>query len=129
MEDVGTTKRKPLTPTQRLKMFEAHKGVCCICNQQIKAGEKWLDEHIRPLGLGGSNDLTNRAPAHVVCAAGKTFGKDGDNARIAKAKRVKMRHLGISKSKQKIQSRGFSKAPREPKTVTKIVPRKEMFTD
>ena len=129
MSDVGTTPRKPLTPTQRLKLFEAHKGLCGLCGAAIRAGESWIDEHIIPLGLGGSNDLTNRAPVHVACAANKTHGKNGDAAKIAKAKRVKMRHLGISKSKVKIQSRGFSKAPREEKQVTKVVPRKSMYEE
>jgi hypothetical protein len=94
-EDVGTTRRKPLTPTQRLKLFEAWHGCCCICERKIQAGEKWIDEHIRPLGLGGTNYLDNRGPAHVVCADAKTHGEDGDLARIAKAKRQKMRHVGI----------------------------------
>lgn len=129
MSDVGTTKRKPLTPTQRLKLFEAHKGLCGLCGAPIKAGEQWIDEHIIPLGLGGSNDTENRAPVHVQCANSKTHGKDGDAAKIAKAKRVKIRHLGISRSKQKIQSRGFCKVSREPKTTTKVMARRVMFED
>lgn len=94
-EDVGTTPRKPLTPTQRLKLFEAFQGRCVLCDRKIEAGEPWIDEHLRALGLGGSNDPENRGPAHKACADAKTHGKDGDLARIAKAKRVKMRHLGI----------------------------------
>jgi 5-methylcytosine-specific restriction enzyme A len=127
--DVGTTPRKPLTPTQRLKLFEAHKGLCGICGGQIKAGEGWIDEHIIPLGLGGSNDLSNRAPVHAACADSKTHGKDGDVAKIAKAKRVKMRHLGISRPKQKIASRGFPKFEKERPAATKVMPRRFMFTD
>jgi 5-methylcytosine-specific restriction protein A len=127
--DVGTTKRKPLTPTQRLKLFEAHKGLCGLCGGQIKAGEGWIDEHIIPLGLGGSNSMDNRAPVHVVCAGLKTHGKDGDNAKIAKAKRVKMRHLGISTAKQKIQSRGFPKVERDRKTTAKVMARRPMYED
>ena len=129
MTDVGTTARKSLTPTQRLKLFEAHKGLCGLCGAQIRAGELWIDEHIIPLGLGGSNDLTNRAPVHVVCADSKTHGKDGDVAKIAKAKRQKMRHLGISRPKQKIASRGFPKFEKERPQATKIAPRRSMFED
>lgn len=98
-EDVGTTPRKPLTPTQRLKLFESFGGRCVLCDRKIEAGERWIDEHLRALGLGGSNAAENRGPAHKACADAKTFGKDGDLARIAKAKRVKMRHLGIRQSK------------------------------
>jgi hypothetical protein len=98
-EDVGSTPRKSLTPTQRLKLFEAWHGCCCICERKIQAGEAWIDEHIRPLGLGGTNYLDNRGPAHKACADAKTNGKDGDLARIAKAKRMKMRHIGVKSRK------------------------------
>ncbi|KFG68669.1 HNH endonuclease [Microvirga sp. BSC39] len=96
-EDVGSTPRKALTPTQRLKLFESWHGCCCICERKIQAGEAWIDEHIRPLAMGGTNELDNRGPAHKACADAKTHGKDGDLARIAKAKRIKMRHVGIRK--------------------------------
>jgi len=127
--DLGTTQRKSLTPTQRLKLFERHKGICVVCGKQIQAGELWIDEHVRALGLGGSNDDDNRAPAHKACAADKTFGKAGDNARIAKAKRQKMRHLGIEAPKQKIQSRGFSNRRKQPRIEKKTLPPRSMFQE
>lgn len=129
MTDVGTTARKKFTPTQRLKIFEAAKGTCALCGQQIKAGDAWIVEHLRPLGLGGSNDKDNTVPVHAQCAHSKTFGETGDLSRIAKAKRVKMRHLNIQAAKKPIQSRGFPKIPREEKGVTKVVARKSMFVD
>ena len=98
-EDVGTTPRKSLTPTQRLKMFENHKGICILCSTRINAGDLWIDEHIIPLGLGGTNEFDNRGPAHKACADAKTHGEAGDIATIAKAKRAKMKHLGISESR------------------------------
>ncbi len=98
-EDVGTTLRKPLTPTQRLKLFEAFQGRCVLCDRKIEVGEPWIDEHLRALGLGGSNVAENRGPAHKACAVAKAHGKDGDLARIAKAKRVKMRHIGVKTRK------------------------------
>jgi 5-methylcytosine-specific restriction enzyme A len=99
-------KRKPLTPLQRAAMFDAHKGICCICGQVIE-GRKWIDEHQRALALLGTNDMANRGPAHVACAREKT--KD-DVSMIAKAKRIRAKHLGCWKSQgPKIQSRGFQK--------------------
>ena len=127
MTDVGTTKRKSLTPTQRLKLFEAHKGLCGLCGAPIRAGEVWIDEHIIPLSLGGSNDLDNRAPAHKACADAKTNGRDGDLAKAAKAKRVKMRHLGIERTKIKIKSRGFETNRKEPRIEKKPLPRRSIF--
>lgn len=111
MTDVTTTPRKPLTPTQRLKLFEQHKGICALCGGEIRSGEKWIDEHLRALALGGSNDADNRAPVHVACAEAKT--RNEDMPRIVKAKRQKMASLGIKSVKTKIQSRGFPKAEKK----------------
>ncbi len=126
MTDVATTKRKPLSSRDRLKLFEAHKGLCVICKQPIRSGERWIDEHIIPLGLGGSNDMGNRGPVHVKCAEAKT---GDDIPRIAKAKRSKMAALGIKKDGPKIANRGFapsSKPAREPK---QELPPRRMFTE
>lgn len=110
MTDLGTTHRKPLTPTQRLRIFEERKGICVVCTRRIMAGEPWIDEHGRALGLGGGNEDENRFVAHVACAAIKTHGPEGDLARIAKAKRIKRKHLGL-RGPSRLQSRGFDRAP------------------
>ena len=117
VEDVGTTKRKPLTPTERLALFEEHKGVCKICTRKITPGEKWIDEHGRALGLGGSNSKKNRYPVHVACAAVKTH--DEDMPRIVKAKAQKKAALGIKDEPARpLQSRndlGGRPKPEKPK--------------
>jgi len=110
-ESVGTTKRKPLTARQKVKLHEDQKGVCPLCGRPMVPGEKLIDEHLTPLGLGGSNDLGNRALVHATCAYAKTFGDEGDIAKIAEAKRRKARSLGLTTTKRPIQSRGFGKAP------------------
>lgn len=99
MTDVPTTPRKPLTPAQRLNLFEDHGGKCVLCGLKIRAGERWIDEHIRALGLGGTNDPENRGPAHEKCAEVKTH--DEDMPRIVKAKRIKRKHLGIKSRKSR----------------------------
>ena len=105
-EDVTTTKRKPLTPAERLKLYEENKGLCGICGLKIYAGEKWIDEHMKALGLGGSNDKGNRKPVHLRCAEVKT--REEDMPRINKAKAQKKAHLGIKReSTRPMQSRGF----------------------
>ena len=127
MSDVGTTPRKPLTPTQRLKLFEAHKGICVLCSKEIRAGEKWIDEHSRPLALGGTNDLENRRPVHVACAEIKT---PQDLAQIAKAKRQKRAALGIKKDTPKIESRGFDRVEKQrsiDKSVLPELPRRGLY--
>ena len=126
MTDVGTTKRKPLSPRERLKLFESHKGICVICKQPIRSGERWIDEHIIPLGLGGSNDMVNRGPAHFKCAEAKT---GEDIPRIAKAKRSKMASLGIKKDGPKIANRGFVKAEKPERVSKTMPPRRPMFEE
>lgn len=100
MSDVGTTKRKPLTPTQRLALFERHKGICSLCGLKIRG--KFIDEHMRALGLGGGNEPENRGIAHPKCADLKTRGQD--MPAINKAKAQKKAALGIKAPTAKIQS-------------------------
>jgi hypothetical protein len=102
-EDVGTTPRKPLTPTQRLALFEREKGLCCVCGGKIVGA--FIDEHLRALGLGGSNDPDNRGVAHPKCADAKTH--DEDMPRINKAKAQKKAQHAIKADGPKIQSAGF----------------------
>ena len=97
-------KRKPYTPLQRAKMFDEHKGICCICGCKIQVGQKWIDEHERALALGGTNDPDNRGPAHAKCAQVKT--KD-DMKRTNKAKNTRAKHVGATRPKRKIPSRPF----------------------
>jgi 5-methylcytosine-specific restriction protein A len=93
----SVTPRKPLTDKQRLEMFLAHKGKCCICGNQIDGvRERWIDEHELALCFDGSNDLTNRGPAHEACAKTKT-AKEATTR--AKGRRFSEFHLGAKRSK------------------------------
>jgi 5-methylcytosine-specific restriction endonuclease McrA len=67
-----------------------------------------VDEHLLPLALGGSNDLSNRALLCVPCASAKTRA---DRKVIAKVARIRRRLAGELPPKRKIRSRGF---PRDP---------------
>ena len=124
MSDVGTTERKRLTPSQRLKLFEKHKGTCALCGLEIK-GKRWVVEHMRPLGLGGTNDVEeNLRPVHEACAREKTVE---DFKAIARAKRIKMRAIGIETSGKKIQSRGFAKTKNEKPALSKVMPKRGLY--
>lgn len=128
--DVATTPRKKLSPSARLKLFEKHKGICALCKSEIKSGDKWLVEHLRPLALGGTNDEDNLAPVHATCAYDKTHGKDGDLARAAKAKRSKMAALGIKKENvPKIANKGFPKVIKSKKEPLALPPRRALYID
>lgn len=120
MTDVGTTKRRPMTPTRRLKIWEEHKGICVLCDTQIDGvRDQWTIEHLVCLGLGGADEDKNCGPAHETCRREKD---KIDVAAIARAKRVKQKHIGIKATKQPIRSAGFPKAEREPKRLNKQLP-------
>jgi len=106
-------KRKPLTTLQRAKLYDAHDGKCWICGLPIAVGDKWRDEHKRPLALGGTNSMDNRAPVHIACARGKDAE---DLPAIAKAKRTRAKHVGAKREPVKrIVSRGFQKSAKPEK--------------
>lgn len=95
MTDVGTTVRKAMPPARRLRIWEAHEGVCILCKLKIDGvREAWTVEHIIALGLGGADEDSNCGPAHETCRRRKD---KVDVPAIAKAKRNKQRHLGIKK--------------------------------
>ena len=96
MTDVSSTPRGPMSPMRRLRIFEAHKGVCILCERRIKAGDTWTVEHIRALALGGADTDANCGPAHEAC---RRLKDKSDVASIAKAKRAKAKHFGIIQSK------------------------------
>ena len=112
--DVGTTKRKRLTPRQRLSIWERDKGVCALCHQLVHGvKEKWIVEHMVALELGGADDESNMAVVHNRCADEKTNGKRGDHALAAKAKRAKRRHIGIKETRNPLPGSKGSKWKRK----------------
>lgn len=82
-------KRRPLTRRQVMQLMLDQEGKCaCGCGVKLNPmTEGVIDEHRVPLGQLGTNDLENRHLYRKPCAKAKTEGKDGDNARTAKAKR------------------------------------------
>lgn len=89
-------KRKPLTRRQRTDQHDRKGGTCCVCLLPIAPGEPFIDEHIIPLELGGSNADHNRGIAHYPCAKIKT---KLDAKLIAKALRRRAKHIGIKTRK------------------------------
>lgn len=128
MTDVSTTKRRPMTPTRRLRIWEANDGTCCLCNTKIDGvKERWFIEHVRALELGGEDTDENCAPAHYTCKAEKDAD---DHHRAAKAKRAKMRQIGITAPKQKIPGRGFPPSDKAERRQTKQqLPPRRLFQE
>ena len=87
--------RKRLTDRQRLQMFLAAGGICCICGHKIDGVREAWDEHETALWADGSNEMWNRAPAHEKCARAKS-GKEA-TAR-ARGRKFAEHHLGAKRS-------------------------------
>ena len=88
--------RKPMTPKQKLEMFIAHDGKCCICGGKIDGVREAWDEHVNPLWLNGDNSASNRAPAHRTCAHTKTAKESGVRSEI---RATAEKHFGAKKTK------------------------------
>lgn len=118
--------RKPLTKKQRAEIALRQDGMCgCGCGVKLdNARERTIDEHVIPLALGGSNDLSNRQLWRKPCAMEKT---KADVRSIAKSKRMAGEH-GQQARRKKENYRPIPSKPFD-KTVTrgfdgKVRPRK-----
>lgn len=93
--------RRRWTALRRADLFMTHDGICHICGGKIGIGEPWDIEHVIPLALGGDDDEANCRPAHVACHKDKTAD---DKAQIAKANRVRAKHLGARERPRRIMA-------------------------
>jgi len=107
-EWIGATPDTPIPPRVRLRVFEAHGGVCHIAKRKILGGEAWDCDHVIALINGGENRESNLAPALRDRHREKTAD---DVALKSKTQRTRLKHLGQWPKGQRIQSRGFSKRP------------------
>jgi 5-methylcytosine-specific restriction endonuclease McrA len=116
-EPVEATERKRLTLAEKATLLQRQQHRCAgPCGQSLiwsivdgkPVHGPMIDEHVIPLQMGGSNDLSNRELRCVACAKEKTRA---DRKAIAKVARIHRRLAGQERPKQKIRSRGF---PRDP---------------
>lgn len=99
-EWIGTTPDTPIPPRVKVRVFEAHGGICHLTKRKIQAGELWDCDHVQALCNGGENRESNLAPALRSAHRKKTAG---DVATKAKNDRVRKKHLGIHKPRQPMQ--------------------------
>jgi 5-methylcytosine-specific restriction endonuclease McrA len=107
-EWIGKTDDTPAPPRVRLRVFEAHGGVCHITGRKITPADKWDLDHVVALCNGGENRESNLAPA--LRSAHKTKTAE-DVAQKAKDRRIRQKHLGIAPKKKKIPYRKFNGEP------------------
>lgn len=86
-------------------------GDCCQkCSAPITPPLRAEFDHVTPLILGGEHREKNLQLLCDPCHKAKTALDVKLKAKVA---RVRKRHLGITRPRQKIQSRGFDTAPRQ----------------
>lgn len=97
--------RREFSKKTKLEAWTRSGGNCEACKLPIKGRPEY--DHVLPCGLSGDNSLENCAVLCVQCHSSKTHGKDGDRAKMSKADRVRLKHLGIIRPKGTIKSKGF----------------------
>jgi 5-methylcytosine-specific restriction endonuclease McrA len=120
---VEITERRRLTAAERRQLLERQAYVCTACPTKLTLEIEgrvvlgaMVDEHINPLALGGSNDLSNRELRCPACAKAKTVN---DLRAIRKALRIRRRLSGEELPKQRLISRGFRRDPLSWRDLTK----------
>lgn len=84
-------------------------------------------DHATPDGLGGEPALANAVLLCKPCHREKTAG---DIGKIAKAKRVEAKHVGATRPKAKIKSRGFAPTAKPaPKIEKRQLPPHALYED
>lgn len=94
--------RNRLTRKQIADLFLAQDGKCKICGQRLLVKGhlpvEFIDEHLDPLSMGGTNDLSNRALVCKPCAKVKTSAEAPIRA---KSNRIRDKHIGAMKTKSR----------------------------
>ena len=115
----GATDDTPIPRRVRLRIFEAHNGICqCGCTRPIMPGEIWQLDHYVPLISGGAHNENNLRPMLAAHHAEKTALDVAAKARTA---RVRAAHVGIRKPRRRW---GYGRGdPYRKKLTGEIVPR------
>ena len=91
-EWIGKTDDTPVPPRVKIRVFEAHKGICHISGRKIRPGDAWQCDHVKPIIADGENRESNLAPALTEPHKEKTAQEVADKSKIA---RIRKKHLGI----------------------------------
>lgn len=117
-EWVGATDDAKIPDRVRLRVFEAHGGMCALTGRKITAADKWDVDHIIALANGGEHREKNLQPVLATAHREKTRE---DVALKSKIARVRKKHLGIYRPKSTLAGSKQSKWKR--KVNGEIVPR------
>ncbi len=99
--------RRRLSTRARLGLFLQAQGRCRICSRLLTPGTRWEIDHVVPLALGGADAHDNLQVLCAPCHSGKTATLD--LPAIAKAERIRARHLGAARPRRPMQGGRASK--------------------
>jgi 5-methylcytosine-specific restriction protein A len=99
-EWIGKTPDSVPPPHVRVRIFDAHNGICHRSKRKIQAGELWQVDHVKALVNGGENRESNMAPILTDKHREKTAEDVAEKSRIY---RKRAKHLGV-----KTKSRSLS---------------------
>jgi len=115
-EWIGSSPDAAIPPRVRLRIFEAHGGICHISRRKITASDKWDCDHIIALTNGGEHRESNLAPA----LRDKHREKTAEDVAIkAKGAKVRARHLGV-RPPSRLRSAPFQRSPKQHSASGKI---------
>ena len=96
-EWVGKTDDTAAPPRVRLRVFEACKGRCGICDRVIRAGEAWTLEHVIALCNGGENREANLDITCCNCVKGKNATDAAEKSKVADTRKKHILPKPLSK--------------------------------
>lgn len=119
--------RRRFTDKDRARIFAANDGCCHLCGHKIDGvREAWEIEHVIAWELTRDDSDDNLRPAHIACHKEKTHKQD--RPAINQAKRREAKHIGVTRPKQSIKSRGFPKEAKSARASMKpSLPPRQLF--
>lgn len=64
-------------------VFDRDRGICGICGEPVRPGEKWHIDHVLPLSKGGSHTYDNVQLSHALCNLKKSDRVPEDRQEVA----------------------------------------------
>lgn len=110
-EWIGSSPDARVPPHVRLRIFERYEGHCYLSGRKIMRGDAWELDHIKALINGGENRESNLAPALKDKHREKTAGDVAEKSKVA---RMRLKHLGLWRSKTPMRSRKKTSRATEP---------------
>jgi len=117
-EWIGKTPDSRPPPHVRVRIFTKHGGRCHWSGILIRPGDAWDVDHVIALINGGENRESNMAP--ILRGKPHKEKTRQDVAEKSRVYRKRKAHLGLSKPRQKIKSRGFEPAAPQRRATAEI---------